>query len=103
MELTLNPGKGIAFVNKGKVDQKHPDWKGGFMDMQGKRWTLSVWENTSKNNNTYISVQITPEEPPQERNTGDYRQDRSSSGSSNGYGVRKPESAYKKPIEDTPF
>lgn len=54
MELKNN--QGIAFANQ-KTKDSQPDFKGE-LNIEGKVWQIALWKKTSKNNNSYLSLQV---------------------------------------------
>jgi len=52
-----NTNKGVLFKNTEKETDKHPDYRGQ-LDVNGEKFWLSAWINTSKAGNKYMSLAI---------------------------------------------
>lgn len=62
-----NTNKGVLFKNAEKETDKHPDYRGD-IDIDGKKFWLSAWINTSSKGNKYMSLAVKPkdEQAPQQ-------------------------------------
>lgn len=56
MELDLKENQGMLFKNERKTD-KHPAYKGA-INVEGKIFSIALWNQTSKKGTTYLSVKI---------------------------------------------
>ena len=55
MELKIN--KGVIFKNEKKSSDRHPDYRGE-IDVEGRRYEISLWIKDSKSGKKYFSAQI---------------------------------------------
>ena len=51
-----NTNRGVLFKNDKKADEKHPDYKGSYMDVNGNDHWLNAWLAKDKNGNTYMRL-----------------------------------------------
>lgn len=51
--------KGVLFRVYEKKTDKHPDYTGS-VDVDGKKFWLNGWKNTSKSGSNYLSISIQP-------------------------------------------
>lgn len=56
-----NTNKGVLFKNGEKETEKHPDYRGD-LDIDGKKYWLSAWINTSQKGTKYMSLAVKPKE-----------------------------------------
>lgn len=54
-----NKNSGALFNNLDKKNDRHPDFKGP-INIDGKDYFLSGWNNTSSSGKKYISLKVTP-------------------------------------------
>lgn len=64
-----NTNKGVLFKNSEKETDKHPDYRGD-IDIDGKKFWLSAWINTSKKGNKFMSLAVKPKEEQRPQDTG---------------------------------
>lgn len=57
-EYEQKAGQGAIFKNKDKTNDKHPDYKGKFKDLQGNDFEISLWNNKAKSGLEYFSCKI---------------------------------------------
>lgn len=55
-DFQQKPGTGTLFPNDYKKSDNHPDWKGTYMDEDGKEWAIAGWDKTMKSGKTFISL-----------------------------------------------
>ena len=69
-----NTNRGVLFKNDKKTDQKHPDYKGSYMDANGADHWLSAWLAKDKNGNTYMRLSTTAKDDVHNRGMQQARQ-----------------------------
>lgn len=57
-----NTNRGVLFKNDKKTDEKHPDYKGSYMDGDGADHWLNAWIAKDKNGNTYMRLSTKPKD-----------------------------------------
>lgn len=55
-EFQQKPETGTLFPNDYKKADNQPDWRGTFLDDNGKEWALAGWNKTGKSGKTFISL-----------------------------------------------
>lgn len=61
-----NTNSGVLFRNDKKQSDKSPDYR-GTINVEGQEFWLSAWLKTSKKNNKFMSLSITPKGQSSER------------------------------------
>jgi uncharacterized protein (DUF736 family) len=59
-----NTNSGAIFKNDKKETDSHPEYKGS-INVEGKDYWASVWVNTSKAGQQYMSIKVTPKDAQQ--------------------------------------
>lgn len=95
-----NTNSGALFVAKEKRTPKSPDYTGS-INVNGQEFFVSGWKKTSRNNQTYLSLALTPKN--QQNNQGGNRQQ--SQGGASGWpapnqGTRGPSSEPPMDFDD---
>lgn len=54
-----NTNSGALFINEDKKGDRHPDFKGP-INIDGKDYFVSGWNNTASSGKKYISLKVTP-------------------------------------------
>ncbi len=57
-DYEVKPGRGTAFKNKRKSDEKHPDFNGEVRLPDGRLHFLDVWVQKTKAGDNYFSIKI---------------------------------------------
>lgn len=64
-ELNVEPGKGVAFRNDKKGNDKAPDWR-LTINVDGAIKEVALWERTSKSGSEYMSALVGDPRPRQD-------------------------------------
>lgn len=62
MAYQQKPGDGVLFKNNKKTTDKHPDYTGNILDMNGELFSLAAWVKEGKNGK-FLSVRMSPANP----------------------------------------
>ena len=60
MAYEPKPGQFSLFKNKFKESDKHPDYKGDGMDLEGNALSVAAWLKEDKNGNKFMSCKMEP-------------------------------------------
>ena len=59
MAFELENGRGSAFKNDRKENDKHPDYKGRIKTPSGEELDIAIWGTKSKDGKPYFSIRVT--------------------------------------------